>query len=97
MQTSSDFISAPVSLPEFQAATERMGRLFYAMTTDDQPHFGRMMEVWVQGLAERNDASVWAECVETLHSPGMKDQPLFAEMARTLAAIADVYASRLHS
>ena len=96
-QAISESISAPISLPEFQAATERMSRLFYAMTTDDSAHFGRMMEAWVQGLAEKSDTLVWAECVETLHSPGMKDQPLFPEMVYTLAAIADVYASRLQS
>lgn len=96
-QAISESVSAPISLPEFQVATERMSRLFYTMTTDDPAHFGRMMGAWVQGLADKSDPMVWAGCVETLHSPGMKDQPLFTEMARSLAAIADVYASRLQS
>ena len=94
-KASSEAISAPISLPEFQAATERTGKFFYAITTDDPAHFGRMMEAWVQSLAEKGDPLVWAGCVETLSSSGMKEQPLFKEMVCTLYAIADAYDGRL--
>ena len=94
-QAAAESIAAPISLPEFQAATERTGRFFYAITTDDPAHFDRMMKAWVQSLVEKSDPLVWAGCVETLGSSGMKEQPLFKEMVITLVAIADAYACRL--
>jgi len=91
----SESVSAPISLAEFQVATERTGQFFYAITTDDPAHFSRMLEAWLQSVMEKSDPLVWAGCVETLHSSGMKEQPLFKEIACTLAAIADAYACRL--
>jgi len=91
----SESISAPISLPEFQAASERTGKFFYAITTDDPAHFGRMLEAWFKGVMEKSDPLVWAGCVEVLRSSGMKEQPLFKEMVITLVSIADAYASRL--
>jgi hypothetical protein len=91
----SESVSAPISLPEFQAATERTGKFFYAISTDDPAHFSRMMEAWFQSVKEKSDPLVWAGCVETLRSAGMKEQPLFKEMVMTLVSIADAYASRL--
>ena len=90
-------VSAPISLTEFQAATERTGHLFYAITTEDPAHFGRMLEAWFAGVMEKSDPLLLAGCVETLRSSGMKEQPLFKEMACTLVAIADAYAYRLRS
>jgi hypothetical protein len=91
----SESIAAPISLPEFQAASERTGKFFYAITTDDPAHFDRMLAAWFKGVTENSDPVVWAGCVETLHRSGMKEQPLFKEMVCTLVSIADAYASRL--
>jgi hypothetical protein len=91
----SESVSAPISLPEFQAATERTMKFFYAIETDDRAHFSRMIEAWFKGVMEKNDPLVWAGCIETLRSPEVKEQPLFKEMVCTLASIADAYAYRL--
>jgi hypothetical protein len=91
----SESISAPISLPEFQAATERTMKFFYAITTDDPAHFHRMTEAWFKGVMEKSDPLVWAGCIETLRSPEVMEQPLFKEMGCTLASIADAYACRL--
>ena len=91
----SESIAALISLPEFQAATERTGNFFYAITTDDPAHFVRMMEAWFAGVMEKSDPLVWAGCVEVLRSSGMKEQPLFKEMVVALVSVADAYASRL--
>src|ERR1039458_3099700 len=71
-QAISESVSRPFSLPEFQAATERTSQFFYAITTDDPAHFGRMLEAWFQSVMEMSDPLVWAGCVETLRSSGMK-------------------------
>jgi hypothetical protein len=91
----SESVSAPIALPEFQAATERTMKFFYAITTDDPAHFSRMMEAWFNGVMEKSDPVVWAGCIETLKSPEVKDQPLFKKMVCKLASIADAYAFRL--
>lgn len=91
----SESVAAPISLTEFQGATERTMKFFYAITTDDPAHFNRMIEAWFKGLMEKSDPLVWAGCIETLRSPEMMKQPLFKEMTCTLASIADAYAFRL--
>jgi hypothetical protein len=91
----SESISAPISLPEFQAATERTMNFFYAIETNDPEHFQRMTEAWFKGVMEKSDPVVWFGCVETLRSPELKEQQLFKEMVCTLASIADAYAYRL--
>ena len=65
----SESASAPISLPEFQAATKRTVEFFYAITTDDPAHFGRMMKAWFQSVMEKSDPLVWAGCVEVLRIP----------------------------
>ncbi len=84
----SESIAAPISLPEFQAATERTMKFFYAITTDDPAHFSRMTEAWFKGVMEKSDPLVWAGCIATLRSPEVKEQSLFKEMVCTLASIA---------
>lgn len=90
----SESLAAPISLPDFQAATERTGKFFYAITTDDPDRFGRVLEAWFESVMEKSDPLVWAGGVETLRRAGMKDQPHFKEMVITLVSIADVYAHR---
>ena len=64
----SESASAPISLPEFQAATKRAQQFFYATKTDDPAHLARMTKAWFEGLVEKGNISIWALCVETLHS-----------------------------
>lgn len=91
----SESISAPISLPEFQAATKRTQSFLYAISTDDPAHFSRMAEAWFKGVMEKSDPMVWFGCVETLRVPEVKEHPLFKEIALALASIADAYACRL--
>lgn len=91
----SESVSAPVLMPEFQAAVKRTIRFFHAISTDDRPHFDRMMKAWVEGMKERGEPVVWLGCVETLRDPGIMAHPLCQAMVVTVCAIADVYACRL--
>ena len=93
-QSISESLAAPISLEEFKASILRMGRFFHAITTDDQAHFGEMMAAWVKGMQENGQPVIWAGCVETLSGSEMSEQPLFKEIACTLAGIADAYANR---
>lgn len=91
----SESISKPITLPEFQAATERTMKFFSAITTDDPAYFKQMIEAWFKGLIEKSDPLVWAGCIETLKNPEVIKEPLFREITCTLASIADAYAFRL--
>jgi len=86
--------SAPVGLQELRDGVERATRFFYAATTDDPAHFGRMMRAWYEAVALRNKP-VWAFCVETLQQHGIMASPLAEGMVVTLYAIADVFSRRL--
>ncbi len=87
--------SAPVELPEFQAAIKRAGYFFHASTTSDRRHFDRMMRAWFDAVVERNDPVVWACGIETLRQHGIMSSPLMADMVVTIYAIADVFSRRL--
>ena len=91
----SESIAGPVSLSEFQAATQRTMKFFYAISTDDPDHFQRMIKAWYESVVEKSDPMVWAGCVETLRGSGMQEQQLYREITLTLVSIADTYACRL--
>ena len=91
----SESVAAPVLLPEFEAATEKMMKLFYAITTDDPAYFNRMIEAFFKGVMAKSDPMIWAGCVEALRSSGMQEQPLYPSICCTLATIAEVYAQRV--
>jgi hypothetical protein len=87
--------SAPVGLPELRRAVERAVCFFHAATTDDRPHFDRIIRAWNEGVALRSEPVVWAGCIETLKQHEILSSPLAREMVVTLYAIADVYSRRL--
>lgn len=91
----SDSVSAPVLMPEFQAAVKRTLQFFHAISTEDRHHFDRMMKAWLEGMKERGEPVVWLGCVETLRCPEIMAHPLCQAMVVTLCAVADVYACRL--
>jgi hypothetical protein len=90
----SESVSAPVLEPEFKAAVLRTMQFFHAISTDDRPHFDRMMKAWDEGMVERGEPVVWAACFEILHKPEIMDHPLFSFMGIALSAVAEVYAGR---
>jgi hypothetical protein len=87
--------SAPVLLPEFQAAIKRAIQFFHAITTDDRAHFERLVQAWGEGTVNRSEPTVWAGCVETLRDPDILAHPLSKDVVVTLYAIADVFSRRL--
>ena len=86
--------SAPVMLPEFQAAIKRSLQLFHAIETDDRPHFDRMVQAWHENVVTRTEPVVWAGCIDTLRQPGLLSHPLTEEIVVTLYAIADIFSRR---
>jgi hypothetical protein len=64
-------------------------------STDDHPHFERLVKAWREGMVGGGEPVVWAGCLETLRHPEILAHPLFKEMVITLCGIADVYACRL--
>lgn len=93
--TVSESAATPISMPEFQAAIKRMMQFFHALTTDDRPHFDRMMKSWYDGVMGTSEPVVWAGCMETLNNPEIMDHALYKGIVITISGIADVYASRL--
>jgi hypothetical protein len=86
--------SAPVMLPEFQAAIKRTLQFFHAIETDDRQHFDRMIQAWHESVVTRTEPVVWAGCIETLRQPGILNHPLTEGIIVTLYAIADVFSRR---
>ena len=86
--------SAPVMLPEFQAAIKRSLQFFHAINTDDRPHLNRMVQAWHESVVTRTEPVVWAGCIETLRRPGLLNNPLTEGIVVTLYAIADVFSRR---
>jgi hypothetical protein len=86
--------SAPVMLPEFQAAIKRSLQFFHAIKTDDRPHFDRMAQAWHESVVTRTKPLVWAGCIETLRQPGLLNHPLTEGIVVTIYAIADVFSRR---
>ncbi len=95
--TVSQSIFAPVPLPEFRAAILRTMQFFHALSTDDRPHFERMIKAWHETLVGEGEPVVWAGCIEVLRSKEVMEHRLFKEMVVTLYGIADVYARRLQN
>jgi hypothetical protein len=87
--------SAPVLLPEFQAAVKRNLQFFHSLSTDDRAHFERMILAWHEGTVNRSEPTIWAGCIETLRQPGLLAHPLVKAIVVTLCAIADVFSRRL--
>ena len=56
----SESVSAPVQMPEFRAAVLKSMQFFHAISTDDRPHFDRMMKAWYEGMVEGGEPVVWA-------------------------------------
>jgi hypothetical protein len=93
--TISSSISTPVLLPEYQVSVKRTMQLFHAVTTDDRPHFERMIKAWLDGVVGESEPVIWAGCIETLNKSEVFAQPLLKEIVVTMTSIADVYAKRL--
>jgi hypothetical protein len=87
--------SAPVLLPEFQAAVKRAMLFFHALETDDWAHFDRMVMAFHESTISQTEPVIWAGCIETLHLPGIFDHALAKDIVVTLYAIADVFSRRL--
>lgn len=87
--------SAPVLLPEFQAAIKRTLLFFHALSTDDRAHFERMVLAWHDSTVSRSEPTVWAGCMEMLREPGILAHPLVKDIVVTMYAIADVFSRRL--
>ncbi len=94
--TVSESAASPVPMPEFQAAIKRTIQFFHALSTDDRPHFDRMMKAWIAGMVRESDPVVWAGCIDILRCKEVMAHPLFNAMVVTLCGVADVYARRLH-
>ena len=88
-------ISAPVSLPAFQAAIKRSHQLFQALETDDNAHFERMMNGWHESSVSNREPVVWAGCIEIMQQPEIMNHALFEGVVVTLYAIADEFSARL--
>ena len=69
-------------------------QFFHAISTDDRPHFDRMMKAWYEGLVGGGEPGIWAGCLEILQAPEIVAHGLFTEMVVTLSAVAEVYAGR---
>ena len=87
----------PVLPPQFQSAIKRAMLFFKSITTDDNAHFGRLVEAWHQGTANRCEPVIWAGCIATLQEPGILTHRLGEGIVITLYAIADIYSRRLES
>jgi hypothetical protein len=87
--------SAPVLLPEFQAAVKRAMLFFHAIKTDDRAHFDRMVKAFHDSTITQTEPIIWAGCIETLREPGILTHPLLNDIVVTLYAIADVFSRRL--
>lgn len=93
-QAVSGSAAAPVLGPEFKAAVVKSMQFFHAISTDDRPHFDRMMKAWYESLVYGGEPVVWAGCVEILQDPEIMEHQLFPQMVVTLSAVAEVYAGR---
>ena len=87
--------SAPVLLPEFQAAVKRAMLFFHALTTDDRAHFDRMVKTFHDSTITQTEPIIWAGCIEILREPDILAHPLLNDIVVTLYAIADVFSRRL--
>ena len=87
-------VAAPVEMPEFSSAVERVVLWFKAYQEDWEKGVDTMIEDWLDEMDRTGEPVIWSLCTNTLQQHGILQAPLASGMMITLYAIADVFAKR---